>query len=81
MVCNMQFKCKTCFADGVEKNVCKECYYPFDKLVNGKCVCNAIANCDECSDAKTCVKCSGLNLINKAVIPNTCVAKCPANTH
>ena len=32
--------------------------------MNGKCICSAIENCDDCSDANTCEKCSGSFYIN-----------------
>ena len=77
----MQYKCKTCSANGVETNSCTECISQFDKLEKGRCLCKTIDKCQDCSDEKTCVKCEGHLLINKAVSPNTCVEKCPDDTH
>lgn len=67
--------------DGVETDKCQKCRFSWDKLVNGKCTCSAIKDCDYCSSDKVCDKCSGFKLINIAVSPHTCVDSCPSGTH
>ena len=50
--------------------------------MSGKCVCDKIAGCDDCTyDSTKCLKCTGSKFINTAVSPHTCVDVCPANTH
>ena len=44
-------------------------------------MCKAILNCDVCTNANVCTKCSGSKYINVAVSPNTCVDSCPTDTH
>ena len=67
--------------NGVETDKCQKCAFSWDKLVDNKCVCSAITDCDVCSSATVCVKCKGNKLINIVGDAYSCVDTCPANTH
>ena len=79
--CVSDYKCETCMKFGVETDLCQKCSFNWDKLVANKCVCSAITDCEDCSSDRVCEKCKDNKFINVAVIPHTCVDKCPVNTH
>ena len=67
--------------NGVETDKCQKCSFSWDTLVDFKCQCNAITDCEVCTSEKVCEKCKGTKYINMAVSPHTCVDACPVNTH
>ena len=76
--CYYDVKCKKCNTAGA----CTECMNSWDKIVNGKCVCDSIDNCLDCPTAITCSKAATNYLVNEAVSPHKCVLlTCPEGTH
>ena len=74
----MNIKCAKCDTNGV----CIACKSEYETLANGKCTCNKIASCEDCTyDSKKCTKCVTGKIVNEAVNPNTCVSSCPSGTH
>ena len=49
-------------------------------MVDKICVCASIDGCMDCSDDKTCLRCSGNKKLNNTFSPHACLDTCPEKT-